>query len=143
MLDLAAHFESKFFGAFKFVGATDSAAPVGIMLHLAQVLTPLFKSCVCVCVCERERERERECVCVCVRVRVNVCIYVYKYIRIYIHTYVYAYIHTSTHIHPPTHTQTQVLTPLLNNATLPCLRMIFFDGEEVCSEKSWILALHI
>ena len=50
LLDLAAHFESKFFGAFKFVGATDSAAPVGIMLHLAQVLTPLFKSCVCVCV---------------------------------------------------------------------------------------------
>ena len=47
---------------YRFVGATDSAAPVGLMLHLAEVLTPIFKS--------------------------------------------------------------------QGNATLPCLRMIFFDGEE-------------
>ena len=47
LLDLAAHFESKYFPPAKagaqdapFVGATDSAAPVALLLQLAEVFAP-------------------------------------------------------------------------------------------------------
>nr|XP_018264654.1 glutaminyl cyclase [Kwoniella dejecticola CBS 10117]OBR86812.1 glutaminyl cyclase [Kwoniella dejecticola CBS 10117] len=44
---LAAHFDSKWFPDFpanQFIGATDSAAPVAMLLHLAEFLTPLLKN---------------------------------------------------------------------------------------------------
>jgi len=43
ILDLAAHLDSKYFQDFNFLGATDSAAPMGMMLSLAESLTPLLK----------------------------------------------------------------------------------------------------
>jgi len=43
ILDLAAHLDSKFFQDFAFLGATDSAAPMGMMLSLAERLTPLLQ----------------------------------------------------------------------------------------------------
>ncbi|WRT65644.1 uncharacterized protein IL334_002589 [Kwoniella shivajii] len=46
-LVLAAHFDSKWFPDFpanQFIGATDSAAPVALLLHLAEFLTPLLNS---------------------------------------------------------------------------------------------------
>lgn len=39
---LSAHFDSKFFEHFQFLGATDSAAPCAMMLDLAQTLNPLL-----------------------------------------------------------------------------------------------------
>ena len=39
LLDLAAHFESKFFADAEFPAATDSAAPVGMLLELAEALS--------------------------------------------------------------------------------------------------------
>ncbi len=55
-----AHYDSKYFAPPNvFLGATDSAAPVGMMLAAAQV-------CLCVCECVR--------VCVCVCVWVCVCV---------------------------------------------------------------------
>ncbi|KAJ1474392.1 peptidase family M28-domain-containing protein [Baffinella frigidus] len=44
LLDIAAHFESKHFAGMSFQAATDSAAPVGIMLDLAEALTALLES---------------------------------------------------------------------------------------------------
>nr|XP_019012132.1 glutaminyl cyclase [Kwoniella pini CBS 10737]OCF50913.1 glutaminyl cyclase [Kwoniella pini CBS 10737] len=44
---LAAHFDSKWFPDFpanQFIGATDSAAPVAMILHLAEFLTPLLNN---------------------------------------------------------------------------------------------------
>lgn len=41
-LVLAAHFDSKYFSEFNFIGATDSAAPCGILMHLAKTLNPLL-----------------------------------------------------------------------------------------------------
>jgi len=39
-VDLAAHFDSKYETRYVFLGATDSAAPIGMMLAAAQALTP-------------------------------------------------------------------------------------------------------
>ncbi|KAF6200789.1 hypothetical protein GE061_005235 [Apolygus lucorum] len=39
-LVLACHYDSKYFREFEFVGATDSAVPCAMLLHLAKVLTP-------------------------------------------------------------------------------------------------------
>jgi len=44
LIDLAAHHESKFFTSQRFLGAIDSAAPVGIMLEIAHALTPLLEA---------------------------------------------------------------------------------------------------
>ena len=43
-VDVAAHFDSKFFTQFAFVGATDSAAPMGMMLAAAEALTPALQA---------------------------------------------------------------------------------------------------
>ncbi|GMK59077.1 hypothetical protein CspeluHIS016_0700920 [Cutaneotrichosporon spelunceum] len=41
---LSAHFDSKWFKEGGFIGATDSAAPVGFLLDTAEALTPLLKA---------------------------------------------------------------------------------------------------
>ncbi|RUP52359.1 hypothetical protein BC936DRAFT_145885, partial [Jimgerdemannia flammicorona] len=41
---LAAHFDSKYFEAFEFIGATDSAVPCALLLDLAQSLDPYLDS---------------------------------------------------------------------------------------------------
>lgn len=43
-VDLAAHFDSKFVRDYVFLGATDSAAPIGMMLAAAQALTPALRA---------------------------------------------------------------------------------------------------
>ncbi|BEI89880.1 uncharacterized protein CcaverHIS019_0212420 [Cutaneotrichosporon cavernicola] len=43
-LVLSAHFDSKWFASGGFIGATDSAAPVGFLLDTAEALTPLLKA---------------------------------------------------------------------------------------------------
>lgn len=43
-LTLACHYDSKYFKNFNFVGATDSAVPCAMLIHLAKVLTPYIKS---------------------------------------------------------------------------------------------------
>lgn len=43
-LALACHYDSKYFRDFTFLGATDSAVPCAMLLHLAKVLTPYIKS---------------------------------------------------------------------------------------------------
>lgn len=43
-LVLAAHFDSKWFAEGGFIGATDSAAPIGFLLDVAEALTPLLKA---------------------------------------------------------------------------------------------------
>eukprot|EP00802_Teleaulax_amphioxeia_P012865 Tamp_12910.p1 GENE.Tamp_12910~~Tamp_12910.p1 ORF type:complete len:519 (-),score=56.95 Tamp_12910:212-1768(-) len=42
-IDLAAHYDSKYQTRYVFLGATDSAAPVGMMLALAEALTPALR----------------------------------------------------------------------------------------------------
>lgn len=42
-LVLAAHYDSKFFEDFEFVGATDSAVPCAILMRVAEVLEDLLK----------------------------------------------------------------------------------------------------
>ncbi|RKO90088.1 hypothetical protein BDK51DRAFT_35965 [Blyttiomyces helicus] len=42
-LVLAAHFDSKYFADFEFLGATDSAAPCGILVDIARSLDPLLE----------------------------------------------------------------------------------------------------
>ncbi|KAI7847822.1 hypothetical protein BDC45DRAFT_451204 [Circinella umbellata] len=41
-LILSAHFDSKYYEEFEFIGAIDSAVPCAIMMDIAQVLTPVF-----------------------------------------------------------------------------------------------------
>lgn len=43
-LVLSAHFDSKYFAEGGFIGATDSAAPVGFLLDVAEALTPLLEA---------------------------------------------------------------------------------------------------
>lgn len=42
-LVLSCHYDSKYFMEFEFLGATDSAVPCAMLMHLAKVLTPLIK----------------------------------------------------------------------------------------------------
>jgi glutaminyl-peptide cyclotransferase len=42
-LVFACHFDSKYFKEFEFIGATDSAAPCSMMIHLAQILSKPLK----------------------------------------------------------------------------------------------------
>jgi hypothetical protein len=75
-----AHFDSKYFAPPNvFLGATDSAAPVGMMLAAAQVCVRA-RVCLCVCVC----------VCVCVYTYTRIYIYIHVYPNIYIYRYVYS-----------------------------------------------------
>jgi glutaminyl-peptide cyclotransferase len=41
-LVLGAHYDSKYFKEFEFIGATDSAASVAILMNIATVLTPVL-----------------------------------------------------------------------------------------------------
>lgn len=43
-LSLACHYDSKYFKDFNFLGATDSAVPCAMLIHLAKVLTPYVKN---------------------------------------------------------------------------------------------------
>lgn len=43
-LVLACHYDSKYFQQFEFLGATDSAVPCAMLLHLAKVLTPVLNN---------------------------------------------------------------------------------------------------
>lgn len=43
-LTLSCHYDSKYFKDFVFLGATDSAVPCAMMIHLAKVLTPYIKT---------------------------------------------------------------------------------------------------
>lgn len=43
-LTLACHYDSKHFDEFNFLGATDSAVPCAMLIHLAKVLSPYIKN---------------------------------------------------------------------------------------------------
>jgi len=43
-LTLACHFDSKYFDAFEFIGATDSAVPCAMLIDIARHLNSAFQS---------------------------------------------------------------------------------------------------